>query len=188
MTSPITVYDNLLQPHEQAAVWQFLNLPGWSFGGYSQEGGDRYLYKHYAGFFASGQEARDAQAVEDELAQNAPLLAQLWALLKAQPLQGQTLARCYANAMAGGVEGGVHLDSDVPTHKTCIYYAHPEWNANLGGETVLFNEAGDEIIGAIYPRPNRLAIFSGTIPHVARPMSRRSSALRITLMFKTMPA
>lgn len=184
---PATVYDNLLRPEEQSAIWAYLSLPGWSFGGYSADGGDRYLYKHFAGFVADGREQRTAQAIEEELMNRAPIIAQLWQALKAGPLEGNSLARCYANGMTGGVEGGLHLDSNISTHLTSIYYPHPSWEPNFGGETLLFNDSGDEILAAIYPRPNRLVVFAGTIPHVARPMSRRCPDLRITLMFKTMP-
>jgi SM-20-related protein len=187
VTAALTIYDNLLQAQAQAAIWAFISQPGWAHGGFSAEGpeADRYFYKHYAGFVRDGREELDAAAIEAQLADSAPILAQLWGVLKDGPLKGHALARCYANAMPGGVEGGLHLDSNVDDHLTAIYYAHPEWNPNLAGETLLFNPAGDEIVAAIYPKPNRLAVFSGTMPHVARPMSRRASALRITLMFKT---
>jgi SM-20-related protein len=190
VVTPLTFYDNLLKPDEQAAVWALLNQPGWAHGGFSAEGteADRYFYKHYAGYRRDGGEALTLAAIEEQLRQSAPLLAQLWGVLKGGPLKGHGLARCYANAMPGGIEGGLHLDSNIESHLTAIYYAHPTWTPNQAGETLLFNAAGDEVVAAIYPRPNRLAVFSGTIPHVARPMSRRSPGLRITLMFKTRPA
>jgi SM-20-related protein len=191
VTEPVVrVFDNLLDPTAHAAVWAFLNQPGWAYGGRSHAGDDvdQYFYKHFAGYVRDGQEARTPASNEDELIQSAPLLSQMWNALKMGPLQGQALSRCYANAMAGGVEGNLHLDSNIESHQTSIYYPHPTWSADAAGETLLFNAAADEIIAAIYPKPNRLAVFAGTIPHVARPMSRRRSALRITLMFKTMPA
>jgi len=185
----VQVFDDLLAPAEHAAVWNFLNRPGWAYGGFSAEGpeADRYFYKHFAGYRTDGREARDLTAIEDELAQSAPILAQMWSELKKGPLAGQALSRCYANGMSGGIEGGLHLDSNIETHLTSIYYPHPTWSPNFAGETLLFNAAGDEVLAAIYPKPNRLAVFAGTIPHVARPMSRRRADLRITLMFKTMP-
>jgi SM-20-related protein len=185
----VQVFDDLLAPAEHAAVWNFLNRPGWAYGGFSAEGpeADRYFYKHFAGYRTDGREARDLAAIEDELAQSAPILAQMWSELKKGPLAGQALSRCYANGMSGGIEGGLHLDSNIETHLTSIYYPHPTWSPNFAGETLLFNAAGDEVLAAIYPKPNRLAVFAGTIPHVARPMSRRRADLRITLMFKTMP-
>ena len=191
MSAPkVSVYDNLLDAPAHAAMWDFLNLPGWAYGGFSNDGpeADRYFYKHFAGYRNDGREAHDLAASAAELLQTAPIVGELWVALKQGPLQGQALSRCYANGMSGGVEGGLHLDSNVETHLTSIYYPHPVWSPNFGGETLLFNAAGDEIVAAIYPKPNRLAVFAGTIPHVARPMSRRRSELRITLMFKTMPA
>ena len=186
----VQVFDNLLARPEHAAVWNFLNEPGWAYGGFSADGpdADRYFYKHFAGYRTDGREAHDLVAIEAELTETAPILAKMWAALKKGPLAGQALSRCYANAMSGGVEGGVHLDSNVETHLTSIYYPHPVWSPAFAGETLLFNAAADEVVAAIYPRPNRLAVFAGTIPHVARPMSRHRSDLRITLMFKTMPA
>jgi SM-20-related protein len=89
--------------------------------------------------------------------------------------------------MPAGAEGGLHMDSNVDTHLTSIYYPHPRWHPSLGGETLFFNKDGTDVIGAVYPKPNRLAVFPGTIPHVARPMSAKAKDLRITLMFKSGP-
>jgi SM-20-related protein len=189
MTSAaVTVYDNLLSPADHAAVWNFLNQGGWSFGGYSADhpDADRYFYKHFAGYRMTGGEDRDADAIAKELSENAPLIGAVWNALQQGPLKNQILGRCYANGMPGGVEGDLHLDSNIESHLTAIYYPHPSWDPNHGGETLLFNATGDEIVAAIYPRPNRLAVFAGTIPHVARPMSRRRRELRVTLMFKTL--
>lgn len=183
----IQALDNFLPQPEWAALWTFLRSPGWSFGAFSAEAGHRYFYKHYAGIKQSSTELDDPGAAERELAAFPPV-EQVWARLKAGALRGQRLGRCYANGMPAGAEGGVHLDSDVPDHYTAIYYPHPEWNADMAGETLFFNPARDEIIAAVYPKPNRLVIFPGTIPHVARPMSSRVNDLRITLMFKTVGA
>ena len=183
----IQAIDNFLPKPEQETLWAFLRSPGWSFGAFSADAGHRYFYKHYAGIKQSPKELYDPSAIERELAQH-PLIEQVWARLKAGPLRGQRLGRCYANGMPPGAEGGVHLDSDVPDHYTAIYYPHPQWNADWAGETMFFNPARDEILGAVYPKPNRLVIFPGTIPHVARAMSSRVNDLRITLMFKTVGA
>ena len=55
----------------------------------------------------------------------------------------------------------------------------------MGGETVFFNREKTDIIACVYPKPNRLVIFRGNFPHVARGVSRTCPALRIALMFKT---
>jgi SM-20-related protein len=186
MTAQVRIFDNVLKPEEQQAVWGYLSGPGWAYGGFSADGGDRYFYKHFAGFVTDGKEPHTPEEIEAQLSTVSPMMFQFWLALKQTALKDELLARCYANGMPGGVEGGLHLDSNIEGHLTAIYYPHLSWNPNLGGETLLFNAAGDEIVAAIYPRPNRLAVFDGTIPHVARPMSRRASDLRITLMFKTM--
>jgi SM-20-related protein len=184
MAPSIRAIDNFLPTPEHAAVWNFLSEPGWSFGAFSADGGHRYFYKHYAGLKKSAHEYDDPAAIERELEAH-PVIAGLWARIREAALQGHRLGRCYANGMPPGAEGGVHLDSDVPDHFTAIYYPHPQWNADLGGETLFFNPTRDEILAAVYPKPNRLVIFSGTIPHVARPISNRANEMRITLMFKT---
>jgi SM-20-related protein len=182
----IVAFDNFLGPAEHQQIWEFLKGPGWAFGAYSDDGGSRYFYKHFAGYVLDGQEAREPAAIEAELEQF-PIVQRMWQKLKAGPLQGHALARCYANGMPPGAEGGVHLDSNIDTHFTAIYYPHLTWNPNFGGETLLFNPDATDIISAVYPKPDRLFIFPGTIPHVARPLSIRASELRITLMFKTQP-
>ena len=188
--SQIAVCDNFLSAAEQNSVWEFLRGPGWSFGAYSdhEQEGSRYLYKHFTGYQKDTKEQLEPAAFEGELRETSPLIANVWDRLRAGPLKGHALTRCYANGMPSGAEGGLHLDSDVASHMTVIYYPHLNWHPNFGGETVFFDKTGSDIVAAVYPRPNRVAIFSGTIPHVARPTSKRCSDLRITLMFKTMPA
>jgi SM-20-related protein len=185
VSSNIQAIDNFLPRAEHEALWASLRQGDWRYGAFSAQGGDRYFYKHFAGFRETGHEYQDPGAIEGELA-NSPLVAGVWARLKAGPLADQALARCYANGMPPGISGGVHLDSNVPSHLTAIYYPHPTWHPDLAGETLFYNAAMDEVVAAIYPRPNRLVLFPGTIPHVARATSARASEMRITLMFKTL--
>jgi SM-20-related protein len=188
--SAISVFDKYLAPSDHGAVFDFLSQPGWAFGAHSdsEPNARRYFYKHFAGIFADGRQSNTTAAIEEELRDASPLLGNFWEALKRGPLQGQALSRCYANAMPSGIGGGVHLDSDIDGHLTTIYYPHPEWHASFGGETLFFNPDASDIVSALYPKPNRLAVFPGTIPHVARATSQRFTELRITLMFKTMPA
>jgi SM-20-related protein len=187
-TAQISVRDNFLGVEAQKAVWEYLKGPGWAFGAYSdQERGSRYFYKHFAGYRLDPQAEGGPGAFEDELREASPLIAEVWDQLRQGPLKGHVLSRCYANGMPAGVEGALHLDSNVDTHLTTIYYPHLSWHPNFGGETVFFDKSGADIVAAVYPRPNRIVMFSGTIPHVARPISRQGPDLRITLMFKTMP-
>jgi len=184
VTSPIRAIDNFLPPAEHAAVWALLRDGAWNFGAFSAAGGHRYFYKHFAGFREGEQEYQEPRLIEEEL-RRYPVLAAVWARLRAGPFNGHVLARCYANGMPPGAEGGLHMDSNVQSHLTAIYYPHPTWDADLAGETLFYNSARDEVIAAVYPKPNRMVVFPGTIPHVARPISVRAGDMRVTLMFKT---
>ena len=183
----ICVYDNFLSRESQEEVLGFLTSPGWAFGAYSDARPDasRYWYKHFAGYVKDGREKRTAGEIEKELYLNAPILQRMWCSVKSSVLKNHRLARCYANGYPSGAEGGLHLDSNISTHCTVIYYPHFSWDPNYAGETVFFNQDGTDIVASVYPKPNRLLVFPGVIPHVARGVSRLCQELRITLMFKT---
>lgn len=185
----IRVLDNFLGDARRQRIWDFLDQPGWAHGAYSSGAPDapRYFYKHFAGYQKSAHEDRDPNAIGNELQAAAPLIAEVWEALLQKPLRAQRLSRCYANRMPAGVGGGVHLDSDCKDHLTAIYYPQGEWNADQGGETLFFNRSGSEVVKAVVPKPDRLVIFPGTIPHAARPIyAVAADAARITLMFKTL--
>ncbi|HUO12587.1 MAG TPA: hypothetical protein VMU37_07505 [Caulobacteraceae bacterium] len=183
----IQVYESVLAESLQREVLAHLHEPGWAFGAYSDASpnASRYWYKHFAGYVRDGQEARTARGVEDELAATSTVVCSVWRQLKSGPLAGHTLTRCYANGYPAGSEGGLHLDSNVTDHYTAIYYPHTSWHPNFAGETVFFAADGSDILLSVYPKPNRLVVFPGVIPHVARGVSRMCPQLRVTLMFKT---
>ncbi|PVX28969.1 2OG-Fe(II) oxygenase [Sphingomonas pokkalii] len=184
----ILVLDHVLGEAQRQRVWEFLDQPGWKHGAYSSDRPDapRYSYKHFAGYQRSAQEDRDPDAIGNELAMMAPVIAEVWRELLRKPLKHQMLSRCYANSMPAGVGGGVHQDSDCREHLTAIYYPQAEWCADQGGETLFFSRNVAEVIKAVVPKPDRLVVFPGTIPHVARPIYGAGDTARITLMFKTL--
>jgi SM-20-related protein len=183
----VRVYDDVLALEDQRRLFDFLRAPSWAFGAYSESGANpsRYWYKHFAGVVRDGAQTLDGQAFERELTDNAPLVAALWQVLKVRELAGHDLTRCYANGYPLGAEGGVHFDSNIETHFTAIYYPHLTWSPNYAGETVFFEKDGSDMLASVYPKPNRLVVFPGTIPHAARPITRSCPDLRITLMYKT---
>ena len=183
----VRIFDQALSPHDQQALSDFLALPGWGFGAYSSESpqASRYWYKHFSGYSRDSRELGSSDAFETTLLSTAPLVFDLWRRLKSSVLSGHALTRCYANAYPYGSEGGVHIDSNVESHYTTIYYPHETWDPEYAGETVFFNPEKTDIIASVYPKPNRLIVFRGTIPHCARAVSRICPTLRMTLMFKT---
>lgn len=198
LTFPLTIArnDDLLAPDAHRQVREFLDAPGWKFGWKSQAKKDPYSFwhKHFAGHINPDHGWPDPGADEEgqtsvdraaELARNAPVVHALWQGLQATLMQGHRLVRCYANAFSYGCDGTLHTDSRRPDSFTAIYYPNKRWQPDWGGETLFFNADKTDIVGAVYPKPNRLVMFNGTIPHVARGLSRGCPTLRITLMFKT---
>jgi SM-20-related protein len=183
----VLAYDDVLAIEDQRRLLTFLKSPGWAFGAFSESGANpsRYWYKHFAGVVRDGSESLDTHAFERELQTNAPLVAAFWNLLKRRILAGHSLTRCYANGYPAGAEGGVHFDSNIATHYTAIYYPHLLWSPNYAGETVFVEPDGADLLASVYPKPNRLVVFPGTIAHAARPITRACPELRITLMYKT---
>jgi SM-20-related protein len=180
--------DNLLDPEGHQRIFKLLSEPGWQFGWKSQSSKDIYSFwhKHFAGPIRSRhREQMPGKDCAPELRESAPLIYSLWQGLQATLLQNHRLVRCYANAFSFGCEGTLHTDSRAPDNYTNIYYPNEEWHPDWGGETVFFNKDQTDIIGAVYPKPNRLLMFNGNIPHVARGVTRSCAGMRITLMFKT---
>jgi hypothetical protein len=72
------------------------------------------------------------------------------------------LDRIYVNRFQTGEQPRFHVDGDV---LTCLLYADPEeWNIDEFGETQIL--ANGEIRGVL-PRPNRMLVFDGRLPHRA---------------------
>ncbi|MFD1613155.1 2OG-Fe(II) oxygenase [Sphingomonas tabacisoli] len=184
----VRVIENFLAPESHEQISAYLRGPGWAYGAYSDSNapGIRYWYKHFAGMVRRADEDA-SQGAEQQLAAFPPIAA-MWAAIRDGILPGHELIRSYANGYPYGADGGVHLDADVPGHLTALYFAHPRWEPNWGGETVFFDREQKDVVATAYARPNRLVIFPGDLPHVARGVSRSCEELRITLMFKVREA
>jgi len=182
----IAQFDDMLDREHHAAVYKFLQRPGWSYGWKSNPKTDAFsfLHKHFAGYTGSSDPSKNADCAR-ELEVKAPFVYQLWLKLSDRLLNRHTLVRCYANGYPYGSDGTLHIDSEISTSYTTIYYPHDTWHPNWAGETVLFNDNRTDILTSVYPKPNRLIVFNGTTPHAARGVSRTCPLLRITLMFKT---
>ena len=185
---PVHVYDDLLKEPLRSKADDYLNSRSWNFGATSGATGRSYpyWYCHFAGIF--GQRAVEAEISDcsEQLRQQAPIIVAVWDYLRSQILRDHILVRCYANSYPYGTEGVVHRDADDTRHYTSIFYPNSKWDLNWAGETMFFRlQQPPEILAAVWPRPNRLVVFQGIIPHVARGISRSCPVLRTTLMFKT---
>jgi SM-20-related protein len=181
----VLVIDNLLHTLARKQILTFLRRGAWQFGWKSKGSTDTFSFWHL--HFAGHRKARHEEQYEcsGEL-EKSPLLHEFWRGLRSVNMyRGHSLVRCYANGQCYGSDGTVHTDSKSDKSYTAVYYPHDAWSPNWGGETMIFAPDLSDVLATIYPRPNRLAIFKGKLPHVARGVSRTCPELRITLMFKT---
>lgn len=180
----VLVVDDLLPDAQRKLLLSFLRAPGWKFGKKSHGQTDTYSFwvKHFAGHRNGREEVHYACA--DEL-RRTPIVFAFWRYLERTVLQGKMLIRCYANGQSYGSDGTIHTDSKRPGSYTAVYYPHDYWEPNWAGETVIFTPDHSDIVAAIYPKPNRLLVFAGGMPHLARGVARTCPELRITLMCKT---
>jgi Rps23 Pro-64 3,4-dihydroxylase Tpa1-like proline 4-hydroxylase len=92
--------------------------------------------------------------------------------------------RSYCNQASYGAVLLTHTDSRPGEQGlTALWYIAPMWDVEWGGETLFFNSKMDAEV-VVSPRPGRLVIFDGSIPHAGRPPSRICHAPRYTLAYK----
>lgn len=92
--------------------------------------------------------------------------------------------RAYCNNIAYGDMSYTHTDSDPdePT-VTALLYVSNEWKRDWAGETIFFDHTGDATV-IVAPRPGRLALFEGHIPHRAGVPARDCHRTRLSLAIK----
>ncbi len=92
--------------------------------------------------------------------------------------------RSYCNFAAYGDMLFIHTDAQPEAHElTALWFLSVEWEAEWGGETLFFDSQMDARF-VVTPRPGRLVIFDGRIPHVGRPPNRICYAPRYTFAYK----
>ena len=111
-------------------------------------------------------------------------VSEAWQFLHRTRLPDSVLIRCYMNGYTYGTEGYFHTDSERADEHTVVLYMNDYWEPDWAGETVFLGD-DDEIVKAVLPRPNRAVIFTSTLQHAGRAVSRKCSVLRKTLIFKT---
>ena len=177
-------HEDVFSDDKRSKIYDFLLEPGWETGWKSNRARDglTFLHKHYAGWRSSEKQSYDCQ---EELKINAPLIFDAWLDVRDKVFAGHTLVRCYANGMAYGMDGSVHLDASAAGNYTAVYYPHQRWSPNWGGETIFYNAKENRVVACMYPKPNSVVVFDGRIPHRANGVTRIFPGVRITLMFKT---
>jgi SM-20-related protein len=180
----IEIWDDAVPSELQVQIAGLMDLNIWRYGWKASQEQTSYGFWH--SHFGGDDDFKSSSCEHDLVGR--PLIKpvlDLWRMLEAGPLQGHVPVRAYANGHTFGGDGHLHRDHNEPGHYTTIYYAHPAWEPNWAGETVFFNQAQDDIIRAVYPKPGRLVHFPGYIMHAARSPGRECSALRAVVVLKS---
>lgn len=179
------VLDDFVPTMLQLKLSALMEMNIWRYGWKAADTQTNHFFwhSHFAGDNDDGGEV-DCEAEMHDRALVAPVL-ELWRLIQQSIGKGHVPVRVYANAHTFGGDGHVHTDARAAGHYTSLYYAHPRWETNWGGETLFFNSDKDGILHAAFPKPGRLVHFSGTIPHAARSPARDCPALRSVIVIKS---
>ncbi|VXC39728.1 hypothetical protein PSEUDO9AZ_10720 [Pseudomonas sp. 9AZ] len=76
-----------------------------------------------------------------------------------------------------------HRDSEIGPTITALLFSHRKWEPDWGGELIICNESGEPHT-AIFPKPGRLVVFRGDLPHKAGSPSRLAFDTRQTLVLR----
>lgn len=102
----------------------------------------------------------------------------------ARPGESYRPLRAYTNYAAYGDMLYTHTDCRPDQRElTVLWFLSTDWEPEWGGETMFFDASGDAMFCAS-PKPGRLVVFDGAIPHVGRPPSRICFAPRYTFAIK----
>ena len=109
------------------------------------------------------------------------------ALAAARPGERFQPFRAYTNYAAYGDMLYTHTDC-LPDQRqiTALWFLSTQWEPEWGGETMFFDASGDAMF-CTSPKPGRLVLFDGAIPHVGRPPTRICYTPRYTFAIKLGP-
>ena len=77
----------------------------------------------------------------------------------------------------------VHQDCTCDNGISFVYYVNKNWQESWGGPTRI--QMGEEWV-EVYPKPGRICLFKGNIPHHGMPPNETYKGLRASLVYKTM--
>ncbi len=109
------------------------------------------------------------------------LLSQARAVVDEYGLVTSGIERIYANFNLFGDFQFAHPDGKT---WTALFFINSVWNANWGGEFLMYEDGPQPIALSIQPRPGRMVLFDGEIIHRGGSPSKYCLDARITLAIK----
>jgi SM-20-related protein len=138
--------------------------------------------------------------VQEQLLQDTQQLdsAEIWKLFTKSFLRGHSLLRAFVIGFHHGCEGYAHGDNVDPetgtemgnglsltNYRSTIVFAFNEWEAQWGGEMVLYNREMTDIVMAVEPKPFRVLSFPGFLPHKPNGPTRESDQFLPLLSYRS---
>lgn len=189
MTTPDgwVVDDHLLSDEIKRKLYRLGPRLPWTWGSGSNRDTDRPL--HW-GMQIAGKSARnDPPSCETEMFAKAPeVVIDVWRGIRRTYLPDHVPYHVYVNAHTLGVDGYHHHDAPQDDGRmTAIVYLHDAWEIDWGGELICYTPDGEVTCGTL-PWPGRVVVFPSHWGHRATSVTRLCPGLRLSLMFKTLPA
>jgi SM-20-related protein len=166
----VFVVDGALPEAERTRAYEYLKSLDYRFN-LGDRSDTRYLLHWSRGF-------DDAELDSNLVLRSLLSAAQRFA--RARGLTFARIERVYANLTLYGDVQLVHDDGDI---WTALYFANSVWEPDWGGELHFYGDSPDLSI-AIQPRPGRLVVFDGLLPHRAGVPSKLCLEPRITVALK----
>lgn len=153
---------------------------GWGFGWKSTNAAARYWHHELSG--GQKHNTQDVTAAVRRHRMRAFPEYVDWLRQDVVP-EDSPLLRLYLNGHTYGTDGSAHTDTEREGEITLVLYLTPPWKPDFGGETAVFDAAG-EIARSVLPKPNRLLAFPSHHLHAPRPLSKIFGGLRVVLVAK----
>ncbi len=181
----IYVVDDFLTEAEERAIAIQLKGEVWRYNWPSYENSPAVRPCWHV--FIAGKNRPLGQSSLEELRENKPwsFLIRVWERFLALHDFKINLLGVYANGQTFGQDAIIHRDNKVHPGLTIVVFCNEYWPTSWGGELVFYNDTKDHIIKAVLPKPRRVVVFDGRIPHAARSPSNTCDQVRMTLAFKT---
>lgn len=114
-------------------------------------------------------------------------LGRIWYAIRDQHLPGHELIRCAGAAYNQGADGFIHTDNEAEGYTSILVYVHPVWEPHWGGEIGYYTQDRSDLLTLIAPKPGRLLIAPGFIPHRPFAPGRNVESLRACLNYRSRP-
>lgn len=181
----VQIIDGAIDVNEQRQIVEQFKSAVWRFG---WPRNDAVFSRPCWHIFIAGSRRPEGQSCEEELRDSTEwgFLAPIWARVKRTFLPEATLLGVYANGQTLGQDSPIHRDNkpgEVGT--TVIMFCNGYWASCWGGELVFYNNSKADVVKAVLPKPGRVVLFNGHMPHGAHAPSIMCDQLRVTVAFKT---